>query len=401
MLAEDLVMSSEELGRRIVADARALGFHRVGLTPVEPAARHDLYRAWLDAGRHGEMGYLATPEHVAARADARALLAGARTLVAVALSYAHDAPGAPVVPAERLAGGPRGLVARYAQGADYHMVMKGKLARLAARIAEHAGRAVAVRPCVDTAPLLERDAAERAGLGFVGKNTMLIAPGLGSWILLGELLLDVDAAVPAAAAVGRADKHCGACRACLDACPTGAFSDAFVLDARRCISYLTIELVGPMPRELRPLVGTRIFGCDVCQEVCPWNGGSRSGEAPAAPELAPTAARRAPELVALLGLGSAQFRKLVRRSALRRVHREQLLRNVCVALGNAGDVAAVPALRGALADRHPLVRAHAAWALGRLGDHEGLTARRPVEPDAEVRAEIDAALAGLSAPRAS
>jgi epoxyqueuosine reductase len=387
-----------ELGETIVKEARALGFHRVGLVPVAKAARHDLYSAWLAAGHHGDMAYLATPAHVEPRANAATLLAGAKTLVAVALAY--PAETAPLVAADSLRRtGPRGDIARYARGADYHTVMKTKLFALARAIAVAAGTPVAARPCVDTAPLLERDEAERAGLGFVAKNTMLIAPGLGSWVLLGELLLDAEATLPTPPP--RIEKRCGSCRACLDACPTGAFVDAFALDARRCIAYLTIELTGSIPRELRPLIGTRIFGCDVCQEVCPWNAGTRSGEAPAAAELAPHPARIEPELIALLQMGAYQFRRFVNRSALRRVHRAQFMRNVCVALGNAGDPAAIAPLREALTDDRALVRAHAAWALGRLADQAGLAARLAADPgetDAEVRVELELALAAASDP---
>ena len=378
--------SPAEAGRTIVEEARALGFHRVGLAPVEPAARFDVYRDWLAAGRAGEMRWMAEPGHLEGRRDPRALLASARTVVVVALAY-----GAPdLVP---LGGGPRGVISRYARGADYHGVLKARLRVLAARLADRLGRAVAARPCVDTAPLLERDLAERAGVGFVAKNTMLIAPGLGSYVLLGELLLDLEAASPGPAEPEAAKKRCGECRACLDACPTGAFDDAYVLDARRCISYLTIELQGPIPPALRPAIGTRVFGCDVCQEVCPFNAGAAAGTSePPARELVPTDEERAhPALLFLLGLGAARFRRWVEGSAMRRVRREQLLRNVCVALGNAGDPAAIPALRAALRDRHWLVRAHAAWALGRLGDREALREAADGEADPRVREEISAA----------
>jgi epoxyqueuosine reductase len=343
-----------DAARVIVDESRALGFHRVGITPVEPAARHHLYTQWLDAGHAGEMTYLARDADT--RRDVRAIFGEARTVVAVALSYA--APDAPIP----IGGGPRGQIARYARGEDYHAVLKRKLAALADKLAARLGRQVAARPCVDTAAVLERDVHERAGVGFVGKNTMLIAPGLGSWVVLGELLLDVDAA-PTADEPAR--KRCGECRACLDACPTGAFVDAFVLDARRCISYLTIELRGAIPVDLRPLIGTRIFGCDVCQDVCPFN--ATRGEA-GAPELAPRDGERAaPALIPLLTTGNARYRTFVRRSALRRITREQLVRNVCVALGNAGDASALPALRRALAeDKSDMVREHAAWAIARL-----------------------------------
>jgi epoxyqueuosine reductase len=358
-------MDAAELAAAIVAECRALGFHRVGIVPVEPARRHDVYAAWLAAGHAGEMAYLASSSDE--RRDVRALMPEARTVVVVALAYA----------------GADGAVARYARGPDYHLVMKDRLHALAERIAARAGRPVAARPCVDTAPVLERDLAERAGVGFVAKNTMLIAPGLGSYVLLGELLLDVDAA-PTADEPAR--KRCGACRLCLDACPTGAFVDAYVLDARRCISYLTIEITGAIPRALRPAVGTRIFGCDVCQEVCPFNAAAHPGD----PELG--RAWPEPELTAILELGANQFRRFVKRRALRRIHRAQLLRNVCVALGNAGDPAAIPALRRAFAREMELVRAHAAWALGRLGDRAFLEEARAGERDPNVLDEIAAAL---------
>jgi epoxyqueuosine reductase len=370
--------------------ARGLGFARIGFTPVGPVERHAVYREWLARGYAGDMEYLA--RHADARRDPRALLDTARTLVTVALSYAHADP--PDVPADRLARGPRGTIARYARGADYHVVLKQKLRALARGAAEALGRSVAFLPCVDTAPVLEREGAQAGGIGFIAKNTMLIAPGAGSYVVLGELLVDVECA-PAPSEVA---PRCGECRACLDACPTGAFVDAYTLDARRCISYLTIESTGAIPRELRALVGDRVFGCDVCQEVCPFNAGEHAG----APELAPRAGYARPSLVRLLGLGAAQFRKWNRQSALRRVHRAQLLRNVAVALGNVGGAAELVALARALDEKWPLVRAHAAWAVGEIGRREPATEarallerRRSVEEDAGVREELDAALGRL------
>jgi epoxyqueuosine reductase len=323
----------------------------------------------------------------APRRSAAELLEGARTVVSVALSYASADP--PDVPADRLAGGPRGRIARYARGADYHVVLKDKLRALAAEVTRALGRPIAWRACVDTAPLLERDAAERAGVGFVAKNTLVIAPGAGSWLLLGELVTDVVCA-PGEPSPPR----CGQCRACLDACPTGAFVDAWTLDARRCISYLTIELVGPIPRELRPLVGDHVFGCDICQEVCPFNAQAPAGAA----ELRPRPGYGRPALRRLLGLGAAQFRKWQAKSALRRIHRAQLLRNVAVALGNVGDVEDIAPLARALDEQSPLVRAHAAWALGRIAKRTGadvrevLDGRLAQEQDAGVREEITEAL---------
>jgi len=338
--------------------ARELGFARAAVVPIEPPRRHELYQSWLAAGHGGEMAYLARPDHIAPRGDLRALLGEARSLIVVALAYERADPE--TVPADRL----RGRIARYARGEDYHLVMRDKLVALAERLAQQLGRPVASRPCVDTAPVLEREWAERGGLGFVAKNTMLIAPGLGSYVVLGELLVDVELAVTAPAEPAR--PRCGSCRSCLDACPTGAFVDAYTLDARRCISYLTIEHHGTIPVELRPAIGTWVFGCDVCQEVCPFNAGA--GEPAGDALLRPRSHEHAlPDLIALAGKNTNQLRQFVRRTALRRVPRHVLLRNVAVALGNTGDTRAIPALQALAQHRSPLVREHAAWALARLG----------------------------------
>jgi epoxyqueuosine reductase len=251
---------------------------------------------------------------------------------------------------------------------------------------------VRARVCVDTAPLLEHEAARLAGIGFTAKSTLTIVPGVGSFVLLGELLLDVE--LPPATPV-RAG--CGSCRACLDACPTGAFVDAHVLDARRCISYLTIENQGPIPRELRAAIGTRVFGCDVCQDVCPFN--ASAAPKPRAPELLPREALEHVDLVGLLTLGAAGYRRLVRRTALRRVTVATLARNAAVALGNSGDPRAKePLLRALGRHRSALVRGHAAWALGRLGaasepaGRDALLFASEHDPDDGVRSEARAAL---------
>ena len=352
--------------------AREIGFHRAAVIPIEAPRRHELYTSWLAAGHAGEMTYLAQPEHIEQRADLQSLLGVARSLVVVALAYDRRDPEAPVAL--------RGKVARYARGEDYHLVMRDKLVALGDALSKRLGRPVATRPCVDSAPVLEREWAERAGLGFVAKNTMLIAPGLGSYVVLGELLVDVELPVTAEPQKPR----CGSCRACLDACPTGAFVDAFVLDARRCISYLTIEHEGVIPRELRAQMGTWVFGCDVCQEVCPFNAGS--GEEPD-PLLRPRSVEHAlPDLIALAAKGANQIRQLVKRTALRRISRDILLRNVAVALGNTGSPDAIPALTALLQQRSPLVRAHAVWALRRLGADAIVTAH--TDDDPQVLAEM-------------
>src|SRR6187551_659274 len=380
--------SAAELASHVRAAGQDLGFVRVGFAAIDPLELGaERLSTWLLAGRHAEMGYLTSgPRH-----DPRQLLSEAKTLIAVALAYPASAA---LVPLRRAEEGPplTGIIARYARGEDYHDVMRKKLRRLADAVANLLGRPVLARHCVDTAPLLERAAAERAGLGFAAKSTMTIIPGVGSYVMLGELLVDAEIAADAPMA-----PRCGACRLCLDACPTGAIVDAHVVDARRCISYLTIESSAPIPRDLRPLIGARVFGCDVCQDVCPFNA-SAEGK-PSAPELAPRGPLTAPDLIGLLELGSAGYRKLVKGTALRRTHRAQLARNAAVALGNTKDARAViPLARAVSAHTSGLVRGHAAWALGEIGaearEHalQVLTCASEHDADAFVREEASLAL---------
>jgi epoxyqueuosine reductase len=385
--------SASELASRVRAAGLELGFVRVGFAAIDPLELDaERLSAWLDAGRHAEMNYLVDgPRH-----DPRQLLAAAKTLIAVALAYPASAE---LVPLRRAEDGPAltGVVARYARGEDYHDVMRKKLRRLADAVANLLGRPVLARHCVDTAPLLERAAAERAGLGFASKSTMTIIPGVGSYVMLGELLIDAEIQ-----ADSPMTPRCGTCRSCLDACPTGAIVDAHVVDARRCISYLTIEYTGPIPRDLRPLLGARVFGCDVCQEVCPFNA-SADGK-PSAPELAARTSLAAPDLIELLELGSARYRQLVKGTALRRTHRAQLARNAAIALGNSKDARAVlPLARTVAAHTSGLVRGHAAWALAEIGaparelSRSVLTCASEHDPDAFAREEAALALARLSA----
>lgn len=368
---------------------------RVGFAAADPdleAAR--ALDAWREAGHAGELSYLIAPP---VRHDPRALLPEARTVIVAALPHPTAPPAGGVRPA---------LIARFARGDDYHDQVRSRLLALAARASALADRAVRSRACVDSAPLLEHAFAARAGVGFAGRHTLTIVPGIGSHVALGELL--VDLALPPDPPL---EPRCGRCTRCLDACPTGALLGPYTLDARRCIAYLTVELKGSIPRDLRPSIGGWVFGCDRCQEVCPHVARRRSG-APFPPVA------RSPlqglDLVDLLRLGSAAHRRLSRGTALQRVSRPRLARNAAVALGNLGDLGVVPDLCRALReDSSALVREHVAWALGRLAAREGwlgavppgpgdcaalvrqaleaLARARDLDPAVEVREEADLA----------
>jgi epoxyqueuosine reductase len=363
-------------------DALGLGFVGVGFAAITPfALAKPRLQAWLASGNHGDMTYLAGDD----RTDPSLLLKEAQSMVVVALPHPTRSDTDVISSGERL----NGIVARYARGMDYHQVLKQKLTRLADATATRLGRPVLARACVDTAPLLEREAARLAGVGFIGKNTLAILPGIGSYVLLGELLLDVTTDSTRAIAGG-----CGTCRACLDACPTGAFVDEFTLDARRCISYLTIEFQGIIPRQYRRAMGTMVYGCDVCQEACPYNASTKPK--PAAPELRWRKDLVDLDLIELLKLTSSGYRRLIKRSTLRRASRETLQRNAAIALGNSGDPRAVaPLIEALLGNRSAVVRAHAGWALGQLASAEAQAALEQAlaDPEAVVREEATAALA--------
>ncbi len=367
----------------VLARARSLGFDLAGIVPIGPPERGAIFADWLAAGSQGEMAYLAA--RAAERMAPAARLPTARSLILLAANY-HPGP-API-------GWPdpaRGRFARYSWPADYHDVIKPRLYALDAFIREQTGRTALGKVCVDSAPLLERDFAAQAGLGFIGRNTCLITPGVGSWTFLAALAVPEDL-TPFRHREGGPVGGCGRCTRCLDACPTRAFVAPHVLDARRCISYLTIELRGPIPRDLRSLMGNWVFGCDICQEVCPYNRAAPSGRWSA---LAPDLGRAAPALIELLALDAAAFRVRFHGTAILRARRRGLVRNACVAAGNWGNSAAVPALTGLLTDFEPLVRGHAAWALGRIGGHEATEAlrwARAKEQEPEVIVELDGAL---------
>ena len=410
-------MPAMSLSDEVLAQALALGFDLVGIVPVGPPWHGAAFADWLAAGYGGQMAYLAA--RAAERLDPAIWLPDAASLILLAANYNPSAP-----PPE-WHNPAHGRIVRYAWAADYHDVLKPRLYALDAFIRERTGRTALGKACVDTTPLLERDFAEQAGLGFIGRNTCLITPGLGSWTFLAalavpETLTTDDRRWTTHETVVRRRSSvvgtCGRCTRCLDACPTNAFVGPHVLDARRCISYLTIELRGPIPRELRPLIGNWVFGCDVCQEVCPYNraaphvddastlSGARRTRRVASsdPHPAPCEVEEAAifdaalPLMELLALNEDAFRTRFRGTAVLRAKRRGLVRNACVATGNWGDPAAIPALSHLLADPEPLVRGHAAWALGRIGGAAGIGALRDalgVESDAWVREEIGLALA--------
>lgn len=310
------------LTRRIKAQARALGFDLVGVAPVKPSAYGDFFKGWLAQGYAGEMAYLARSDAVARRLDPRRILPQARAVIVVALNYYQG-------PELSSAGESTGRVARYAWGDDYHDLMWSRLDALAAWIEAEVGHPVAHRRYVDTGPLLEREMAVRAGLGWFGKNTMLINPQLGSWLLLGELLLDLDLVFDPPFAAD----HCGTCTRCIAACPTGCILPDRTLDASRCISYLTIEFRGDeIPADLRPQVGDWVFGCDVCQQVCPWNRFAR-------PTAEPAFQRRAslPTLREWLAMDADTFRRRFKASPIWRAKLGGMQRNAAVALHNVAD----------------------------------------------------------------
>jgi epoxyqueuosine reductase len=439
----DTIMSLTE---RIRSQALALGFDLAGITPLTSPSHAHAFSAWLGAGYHGEMAYL--PAHAAQRADPALLAPGARSLIMLLVNYN------PGPPPPQWDDPTHGRIARYAWSRDYHDLIKARLYALDAYIRAETGRESLGKACVDSAPLLERDFAMAAGLGFAGRNTVLITPRLGSWTFLAALLVpeelqyDAPPELPSSPAPSQSDPPtsgtetdqsvsvdsapsqpfrwpppwysgpapvfqlqtgtgtCGHCMRCLAACPTRAFVGPHVLDSRRCISYLTIELRGPIPRDLRPLMGNWIFGCDVCQEVCPYNRDA----APASwPELQADPTRAAPDLLGLLALDEPAFRARYRGTPILRTKRRGLVRNACIAAGNCpawqtaqgGDPApVVPALAALLTGPDPLVAGNAAWALGRLG---GPAARRALSAsraalthsnaDPWLREELELALA--------
>ncbi|MFN7138458.1 MAG: tRNA epoxyqueuosine(34) reductase QueG [Limisphaerales bacterium] len=330
--------------------ARELGFDDCRFTTAEPPDHAQNFQDWIANNKHGEMGWIARNAHK--RVDPQQVLPGAKSIIILAVSYAREDRDTPA-PAN-----PNGVIARYARYADYHDVIGGRLKALTEFIDQLASTERRSLWYVDTGPLLERDLAQRAGLGFVGKHTNLISRSLGNWIFLSEIITTAE--LPP----DEPEKNrCGNCTRCITACPTNAITPPFDLDARRCISYLTIELKGSIPIEMRQLIGNRIYGCDDCLAACPWNRFAREGRLMGAHARADLDQA---DLLELLSLDAVQFKQRFLGTPILRTKRRGLLRNVCVALGNVGTAEAIPALTKAAADPEPLIAEHATWALQQI-----------------------------------
>jgi epoxyqueuosine reductase len=360
----------------VAAAARAAGFPLVGCVPIGPLPGAAFVRDWLAAGRAGDMGYLERRAEI--RLDPRRQFAWARSLVCVGFPYRPPAPP-PVDWRTRL----RGRMAAYTVGRDYHRHVRERLDRLAEVLAR-LFPGTRYLSYVDTGAIVEREWARQAAVGWIGKNTLVLHRHAGSYFFLGELVTDLEVD-----AVPLPHDHCGTCTRCVAACPTDALEHGYTMDPRRCIAYLTIEHRGAIPVALRPQIGNWVFGCDVCQEVCPWNADARD-----------TAASEwlTPSLPELLMLDQSDFEARFTGTAVARTGRRALARNAAVALGNTGNPDAVAPLARALADPEPIVRGHVAWALGQIGGsaaRNALNDARSHEPDAEARAEIETALASL------
>jgi epoxyqueuosine reductase len=362
------------ISEEIKARAKTEGFDIVRFASADASpANAARLSEFLDAGHHGEMDWM--EQRQAWRADPKNLWPDARSVIVLGINY-----GPKDDPLAVLAKRDKGAISVYARGDDYHDLVKKKLKAVAGHIFQ--AYKAEVKVFVDTAPVMEKPLAQKAGLGWQGKHTNLVSRDFGSWLFLGSIFTTLDLPPDPAD-----EDHCGNCHACLDICPTRAFPAPYRLDARRCISYLTIENKGPIPREFRENMGNRIYGCDDCLAVCPWNK-----FASAASEMALQAREElnAPSLTALAALDDAAFRALFRKSPIKRIGRDRFLRNVMIAIGNSGDAALIAAARTALADTSPLVRGAAVWALSRLlsaSDFAALAQRYGDEPDPEVQVE--------------
>jgi epoxyqueuosine reductase len=333
--------------------ALELGFDDCRITTAEPPESADHFLNWLEQQRHGTMGWLERNAHK--RVDPQLVLENARSVITLAASYTPK-------PAEADSAN-RGVIARYARYTDYHNTLGQALGQLTEHVQSLTGEGARSLWYVDTGPLLERDLGQRAGLGFIGKHTNLISRRLGNWFFISEIITTAELEPDEPE-----HNHCGKCADCIDACPTGAIVAPFKLDARRCISYLTIELKGSIPVEFRQLIGDRIYGCDDCLDACPWNRFAGEGRLMAEHHRAELVQA---DLLELLALDEDGFRAKFRGTPLKRTKRRGVLRNVCVALGNVGDAQAIPALERACGDHEPLIAEHAEWALGQVNARYG------------------------------
>jgi len=347
-------MQAESLKSTIRGLASRHGFDLCHFSkPKISGAHRDALDCWVAEGMQGDMTWMGEPMRLERRKAPETMLDGVRSVISVGMRYSP--PAYALNEAENA--DDRGVISCYAHGVDYHDVMKKRLKALASDLDDLLGRHDQ-RVYVDTAPVLEHALAEAGGLGWQGKHTLTINRQQGSWLLLGEIFTTAELQYDAPAS-----NHCGSCTACIDICPTAAIVAPYVVDSRRCISYLTIEFDGYIDSELRPLMGNRIYGCDDCQQICPWN---RHADAPEPDLLTPSGENLLPELASLLALDEAGFRERFRKSPIRRTKRRGLLRNVCIAMGNSGRTEFVHPLLTALNDAEALVRGHAAWALSQL-----------------------------------
>ncbi|MDG2125679.1 MAG: tRNA epoxyqueuosine(34) reductase QueG [Verrucomicrobiales bacterium] len=349
-----MTSSPEQLKANVQTVARNLGFAACRIAVAKPAPHADLYRDWIAGGTHGDMDYLA--KNLDRRTDPRIVVPGARSVIVLATNYFQGQPP------PRTTTRPGGTVARYAWGDDYHSLIEPRLRDLEAYLHEHGGE---TRGYVDTGPVLERDFATEAGLGWNGKSTLQLDRQLGTWFFLSEIITTLTLPPDAPE-----QPRCGTCTACITACPTGAIVAPQKLDARRCISYLTIEHKGDIPEELRPLIGDRIYGCDDCLTACPWN---RFAQASNEASFQARDHLNTFALIDYLALTDEEFRALFRNSPVKRSKRPRFLRNVCVALGNVGTPDDLPALSKAAADPDPLIASHATWAIAQVRGRHGIT----------------------------
>jgi epoxyqueuosine reductase len=347
----------DDLKEKIKAKSRQLGFFLAGVTTPEPPPHYSTFENWLAQGHHGMMDYLATDRSRTRRADPREILPECKSILVLATPYSS--------PSQQGQG--EGSIASYALGDDYHDILPARMKALVQFIEEQVGSPIKNRCYTDTGPILERDLAQRAGIGWIGKNTCLIHPKHGSYFLLSEIFLDL-ALEPDSPFF---TDHCGTCTRCIEACPTDCILPNRTIDATRCISYLTIELKEDIPAEMRDKVGNWVFGCDICQMVCPWNRFAEEGD-PAFGD--PSTSLRTPHsLTEDLTLSAQEFNQRFKRSPIKRAKRRGYLRNIAVVLGNTGDMLALPILQNALNDEEPMVREHAQWAIEKIQQRVGAT----------------------------